>query len=137
MSMHSHVFRDTLLTCANCGVEFIWTLAQQRATAQLESPQQPPTRCLVCRKIAAPPDRQRGRVKWYNRSKGWGFVTLMNGGEVFVHRSGLEEGLSSLGEGDLVEFSVEETPKGPQAVHIRRLTVTNSLDPEQVAEDRD
>jgi len=131
MSDHSHVLRDAVLTCSRCGVEFIWTVTQQRANAQLPSPLPPPTRCPACRTIAAPPDRQRGRVKWYNRSKGWGFVTLGDGGEVFVHRSALAEGLLSLSEGDLVEFAVEDTAKGPQAALVCRLTVATVQDPEQ------
>jgi len=62
-------------------------------------------------------------VKWYDRRKGWGFITQTNGEEIFVHRSGLAEGVGSLRDGELVEFSIEQTPKGPQAVDVQRLLI--------------
>lgn len=121
MSTARQTFADTLLTCQECGVEFIWTVTQQRKLAEQGAALEPPTRCPACQRLAALPGRRRGRVKWYNRSKGWGFITLTSGDEIFVHRSGLAEGLESLREGELVEFAVEQTPKGPQAVDVHRL----------------
>ncbi len=62
-----------------------------------------------------------GRVKWFNEKKGYGFITRNDGGEdVFVHYSGISgEGFKTLEEGDLVEFEIKDTPKGPQAVNVR------------------
>ncbi|MFQ5594610.1 MAG: cold-shock protein [Anaerolineae bacterium] len=58
-------------------------------------------------------------MKWFNQSKGFGFITQENGNDIFVHYSGIEtEGFKVLVEGQRVEFEVENTPKGPQAVHV-------------------
>ena len=68
-------------------------------------------------------DRIRGTVKWFNREKGYGFITPETGGkDVFVHYSAIEgQGFRNLEENDTVEFEVEQSPKGPQAAHVRRL----------------
>jgi CspA family cold shock protein len=66
-------------------------------------------------------DRESGVVKWFNNSKGYGFIQRDNGGDVFVHYSNiLGVGFRSLDEGQRVEFEVVEGEKGPQAqnVHI-------------------
>ncbi|HSD97159.1 MAG TPA: cold-shock protein, partial [Sulfuricaulis sp.] len=62
-----------------------------------------------------------GTVKWFNASKGYGFITPSDGGDdVFAHYSAIEmEGYKTLKEGQQVEFEVQEGPKGPQASHIR------------------
>ena len=64
-----------------------------------------------------------GTVKWFNASKGYGFITPTDGGDdVFAHYSAIEmEGYKTLKEGQPVEFEVQEGPKGPQASHIRSL----------------
>ena len=61
----------------------------------------------------------KGTVKWFNNSKGYGFITDEAGKDVFVHYSGLKmEGYKSLNEGSQVEFDVTEGSKGPQAVSV-------------------
>ena len=64
-----------------------------------------------------------GTVKWFNASKGYGFITPSDGGDdVFAHYSAIEmEGYKTLKEGQQVEFEVQDGPKGPQASHIRSL----------------
>lgn len=61
-----------------------------------------------------------GTVKWYNDMKSYGFIQAENGKDVFVHRNSLPQG-TVLGEGDNVEFDVEEGPKGLQAVNVKKV----------------
>ena len=67
-------------------------------------------------------ERVTGTVKWFNNSKGYGFISRQGGDDVFVHYSAIEgEGFRSLTEGQQVEFEVEQGPKGLQAVRVRAL----------------
>ena len=60
-----------------------------------------------------------GIVKWFNDSKGFGFIEQENGQDVFVHHSGINTtGFRSLNEGDRVSFDVEQGQKGPAAVNV-------------------
>ena len=64
----------------------------------------------------------RGTVKWFNESKGFGFIAKEDGGDVFVHFSEIEgEGYKTLSEGDEVEFKVIDSPKGPKAAHVTKV----------------
>jgi cold shock protein len=64
-----------------------------------------------------------GIVKWFNESKGYGFIQQENGGpDVFVHHSGINAiGFKSLCEGDKVDFEIEQGKKGPAAVNVNIL----------------
>lgn len=60
-----------------------------------------------------------GRIKWFNESKGYGFIEQDDGPDVFVHFSEIKmEGFKTLKEGDQVEFEISEGPKGPQATNV-------------------
>lgn len=60
-----------------------------------------------------------GIVKWFNDSKGFGFIEQENGPDVFVHHTGINAtGFKSLNEGDRVSFDVEDGQKGPAAVNV-------------------
>lgn len=60
-----------------------------------------------------------GNVKWFNDSKGFGFITGEDGNDVFVHYSSIQgDGFRSLAEGDSVSYEVEEGPKGPSATNV-------------------
>ena len=64
-------------------------------------------------------DRQTGTVKWFNGTKGYGFIEQDSGGDIFVHFSAIVgEGYRNLEDGQRVEFSVTEGPKGPQAQDV-------------------
>lgn len=66
--------------------------------------------------------REQGNVKWFNAAKGFGFVTLDDGREIFVHfRSIRGEGRRSLRDGQRVDFVVADTEKGPQAEDVETL----------------
>ncbi|HEY3176355.1 MAG TPA: cold-shock protein [Candidatus Polarisedimenticolia bacterium] len=61
-----------------------------------------------------------GKVKWFNNSKGYGFIEQEGGNDVFVHFSAiLGTGYKSLEEGQQVEFEITQGPKGPQAANVR------------------
>ncbi len=66
---------------------------------------------------------ETGTVKWFNRTKGFGFIEREEGEDVFVHFSAITtEGFKTLDEGDKVEFEITDGPKGPQAANVRKLT---------------
>jgi CspA family cold shock protein len=62
-----------------------------------------------------------GTVKWFNNTKGYGFITADDGTDVFVHYQDIEgDGFKSLDEGQTVEFEITEGTKGPKAVNVRK-----------------
>ena len=61
----------------------------------------------------------RGRVKWFNNDKGYGFIDYKENEDIFVHYSAIkQQGYKTLSEGQLVEFDLIETEKGLQAVNV-------------------
>ncbi len=63
-----------------------------------------------------------GKVKWFNNSKGYGFIGQDGGTDVFVHYSAIAgDGYKSLQEGDNVEFEITEGQKGPQAANVVKI----------------
>ncbi len=61
----------------------------------------------------------RGKVKWFNNQKGYGFITPEGGKDVFVHHTAIQgEGYRTLEEGQEVEFEIKSGPKGDQAVNV-------------------
>jgi len=72
---------------------------------------------LVNRRTQAVPV---GRVKWFNDAKGYGFIEQEGGEDVFVHYSNIQgRGYRSLREGQIVQFDIEQTPKGLRAINVR------------------
>jgi CspA family cold shock protein len=69
-------------------------------------------------------DRVIGTVKWFNAAKGYGFISHEGGKDLFVHFSEIQDagnGYRNLNEGDQVEFTVGESPKGPQATNVTKV----------------
>ncbi len=73
-------------------------------------------------------DRTQGVVKWFNDSKGFGFITGPTGEDVFVHFSAIEgEGFKTLTEGQEVEFDLQSGPKGLQAANVTKLSTSPNI----------
>jgi len=67
-------------------------------------------------------DLQRGKVKWYSEEKGYGFIEVEEGEDIFVRFSAiLEEGYKSLKDGQEVEFEIVEGDRGPEASNVKKL----------------
>ena len=61
-----------------------------------------------------------GKVKWFDSKKGYGFILLEDGGEIFVHYTGIvSEGFKALTEGQCVEYEIEQNERGRQAVEVK------------------
>jgi len=63
----------------------------------------------------------KGKVKWFNPIKGYGFIEPEEGEDVFLHHTALKDETIRLNEDDEVEFDVEESPKGPKAKNVKKL----------------
>ena len=64
----------------------------------------------------------RGKVKWFSKQKGYGFITLDSGSDVFVHYNAIQgNGFKTLEEGQEVEFEIQDSPKGEQAINVVKI----------------
>lgn len=115
-------FRDTLVTCQECGKQFIFTVETQRQMAEKGLDVAAPEQCNACTRKVNYGGRLHGRIKWFDLGKGYGFISEDNGKEIFFHRNSvakMEEGrLPELEEGQEVLYDTKESPKGPQAVQV-------------------
>ena len=125
--------------CANCGTEtmvpfkptsdrpvYCRDCFDARKSAGGASREKRPARAGAPQAAAPPPPRDgvraQGTVKWFNESKGFGFIQAEGGEEVFVHFSAISgEGFRTLTEGDRVEFDAVEGPKGKQAANVVKI----------------
>jgi CspA family cold shock protein len=90
---------------AGCFLPPDWCYARQTATAHGRG----------VKKLS----KEQGVVKWFNASKGYGFIQRQSGEDVFVHFSAIKmDGYTSLNEGQMVEFEVRQGPKGYQAENV-------------------
>jgi CspA family cold shock protein len=115
-------FRDTLVTCAQCGREFVFRVERQRELAERGEEVLVPELCPDCRQRIQYGGKLHGRVKWFDRGKGYGFIVQDAGDEIFFHHSNIvqEEGeLPSLEEGQEVLYETTETAKGPAATQVQ------------------
>jgi len=66
-------------------------------------------------------ERLSGKVKWFNPTKGFGFIAVADGQDVFVHHTAIKmNGFRTLEEGEEVEFEIQDGPKGPKALNVSR-----------------
>jgi CspA family cold shock protein len=118
-------FRDTLVTCQECGKQFIFTVETQRQMAEAGQEVRVPEMCDICTRKVKYGGKRHGRIKWFDLGKGYGFISEDDGKELFFHRSGVpmtEEGsLPPLEDGQEVLYDVIDSPKGPQAVQVTPL----------------
>ena len=115
-------FRDTLVTCAQCGREFVFRVERQRELAERGEEVEAPELCPGCRQRIQYGGKLHGRVKWFDAGKGYGFIVQDAGDEIFFHHSNIvqeEGGPSPLEEGREVLYEVTETPKGPAATQVQ------------------
>jgi len=115
-------FRDTLVTCRECGKQFVFTVEAQRQMADRGLEVTVPDLCSACKPRVTYGGKLHGRIKWFSLEKGYGFVAQDDGSEIFVHRQGIlltaEGTLPPLAEGQEVLYVATDTPKGPQAVQV-------------------
>jgi CspA family cold shock protein len=115
-------YRDTLVTCQQCGKQFIFTVETQRKMAERGQEVKAPETCTGCTQRVMYGGKFHGRIKWFSLEKGYGFIAGDDGQEVFVHRNGIplaEDGtLPNLDDGVEVLYEVTDSPKGPQAVQV-------------------
>ncbi len=97
--------------CAECGVEFILPPADEAEEIQT-------ARCPMCRRLAPAFGKERGIVKWFNRARAYGFITPVEGSDLFLHQSGMAEGQPLPRAGQLVEFARTTGARGVQAVEV-------------------
>ncbi len=117
------IFTDKVLTCVSCEGDFVFGVEQQRALAAQGGAEEP-SRCPNCQ--AAEKDNEvpttalTGQVKWFSLRRGYGFITLDDGGgDVFVHHSGIQgEDFKALFEGQRVHFDIMNESRGPKAINV-------------------
>jgi len=125
--------KDETLFCERCGISFIWAAEEQSQSKVDAQPSQPqPSRCTGCRHLMPTSGRERGQIVWYNPRKRYGFIVRRDHPSVFMHGSDIE-GRVRVQPGDLVEFRMGETARGPCAHEIRLLS-KNSKRPQNWSE---
>ncbi len=102
---------DRILSCQHCGIQFVWTGWEQRHDDH--SPQF----CCGCRHLLAMTPRW-GVVKWYDRRKGFGFITMPDGTDVYVRRHDVR-GVRRLSRGQVVSFRLKQGKNGPRAIKVK------------------
>ncbi len=115
-------FRDTFVTCEECGKRFVFTVEKQRRMAERGQEVTVPDVCSACAQRVKYGGKLHGRVKWFSLEKGYGFIVQEDGNEIFFHRQGVpltDEGkLPRMDDGQEVLYEVKDTPRGLQAIQV-------------------
>lgn len=114
-------FRDTMRTCETCGRNFVFTVEEQRRLHEMGMRDHEPKQCPTCRETSEEGVKLIGQVKWYSPVKGYGFIARADRSEIFVHRTGLVDGVHELLNGQTVEFEVRQSAKGSEAFNVAPL----------------
>jgi len=118
MAHTANDLHDEIRYCARCGISFVWSREEQAQPSGGLGTK--PLLCPGCRLLLPPPGRERGLVKWYNVRTQYGFIVRKEQPDLYVHRSQVAEPMP-LKPMELVEFGVEQSEKGLQAVEVRRV----------------
>lgn len=115
---------DKTLYCARCGITYLWSKEEQSHAAKQSDNEQliTPIHCSGCRTLLPKIDRHRGIVKWFNGRKRFGFIMPYEGKEIFMHGSEVRK-KSRIKPGDLVEFSLKASKRGPVATDVQLLII--------------
>jgi CspA family cold shock protein len=117
------MFADKMLVCERCRKSFVFTVTEQRNLTRSGVEVYEPRFCPQCRQGDEGQVKLIGEVKWFNNTKGYGFIRKADGVEIFVHHTSVVgTGFKTLVEGQQVEFRIEQTDKGPQAVDVALLS---------------
>lgn len=106
-------WQDEIQYCGRCGISFLWAQEEQKHGQGGPAP----LHCPGCRRLLPADGRERGQVKWYDGRKQYGFLVRAGHADLYVHRSSLA-GARALRPGDLVEFRIEQTERGPAAFDV-------------------
>lgn len=110
---------DRLLSCRQCGIEFLTTLMEQKQQIADTASANPDQLCPGCRVLNALTARRQGCIRWYDPHKGYGFIHEEDGSEVFLHASAFRDNrLMHPRPGQVVTYRVEQTAKGPLAAEV-------------------
>lgn len=110
----TNAWQDEIQYCARCGISFLWSQEEQKRSARAPAP----LHCPGCRRLLPAGGRERGLVKWYDGRKQYGFLVRAGHADIYVHRSALAAAGRGLHPGDLVEFRIEQTERGPAAFDV-------------------
>ncbi len=113
-------YRDEFVDCGQCGKQFVYTVEEQRRQAELGFAPEVPAQCPKCREQAGPtPGLHGGLVKFFNETKGFGFIVQADGSEVFFHRSGITGDFTLVTQENApIWYELELTDKGLQAINV-------------------
>lgn len=106
--------QDQILVCRSCGVRFLLTAAQRKRLVN-DKHQDGLSHCPACRALHMLCHKHQGYVRWFDASRGFGFVRDDEGQDVFIHISSVARGSRRLGRGVRVAYYIEPSAKGPVA----------------------